>query len=80
MSPKDLVRWEEGPPVFASLPEWVKGVAPRCRGDVWAPDIIFLADRYFLYYSVSSWGSRASGIGRSPSLRKLRWEDDWPVP
>ncbi|MBN1422884.1 MAG: arabinan endo-1,5-alpha-L-arabinosidase [Planctomycetes bacterium] len=80
-SSKDLVRWEEGPPVFRALPDWVRDAAPRCRGDIWAPDIIFLGDRYLLYYSVSSWGSRASGIGLAtnptldPKDPRFRWTD-----
>jgi arabinan endo-1,5-alpha-L-arabinosidase len=33
------------------------------RGYFWAPDVLQLHDRYLLYYSVSTWGSRNSAIG-----------------
>src|SRR3954465_9356561 len=50
---KDLVKWEPGPPVFTTAPEWIATTVPENRNMVyWAPDIIHLGDRYLLYYSV----------------------------
>ena len=61
---KDLVKWERGPAVFKTPPEWVARVVPENRNlQYWAPDIIKLGDRYLLYYSVSSWGKMTSAIG-----------------
>lgn len=61
---KDLVKWEPGPPVFRSAPEWVATVVPENRNmNFWAPDIIHLGDRYLLYYSVSAGGLPHSAIG-----------------
>jgi arabinan endo-1,5-alpha-L-arabinosidase len=54
---KDLVKWERGPAVFQTAPEWIAKTVPENRGmSYWAPDIIKVGDRYLLYYSVSSWG------------------------
>src|SRR4051794_17075668 len=52
---KDLAKWEPGPPVFQTAPEWIAAAVPENRNmSYWAPDIIHLGDRYLLYYSVSS--------------------------
>lgn len=59
---EDLVEWERGPSVFSEMPAWVRDVVPDQRGHFWAPDIIHLADRYLLYYSVSSFGKNTSAI------------------
>jgi len=61
---RDLVKWEPGPPVFQTAPEWIAGAVPANRNlNYWAPDIIHLGDRYLLYYSVSSFGKITSAIG-----------------
>ena len=61
---KDLVKWEPGPPVFRTAPEWISAAVPENRNmNYWAPDIIHLGDRYLLYYSVSSFGKITSAIG-----------------
>ncbi len=61
---KDLVKWERGPAVFKTAPEWIAKIVPENRNMVyWAPDIIKLGDRYLLYYSVSSFGKMTSAIG-----------------
>ncbi len=77
----NLVQWHAGPPVFTNAPAWANEWVPGHRGRYWAPDIIQLGDRYLLYYSVSTWGSRQSGIGlvasRSldPHSPDYGWED-----
>jgi arabinan endo-1,5-alpha-L-arabinosidase len=61
---KDLVKWERGPAVFKTAPEWIAGIVPQNRNmQYWAPDVIKLGDRYLLYYSVSSFGKMTSAIG-----------------
>ena len=61
---KDLVKWERGPAVFQTAPEWIARIVPENRRmQYWAPDIIKLGDRYLLYYSVSSFGKMTSAIG-----------------
>lgn len=80
---KDLVKWEPGPPVFQSAPEWIAATVPENRNmNYWAPDVIHLGDRYLLYYSVSSFGKMTSAIGlaTTPSLDPTdpayRWTDE----
>src|SRR5690349_19391467 len=60
---KDLVTWDAGPPVFTNAPPWASQAVPGFKSDFWAPDVIRLRDTFFLYYSVSSWGSQTSAIG-----------------
>ncbi len=61
---KDLVKWERGPAVFQSAPEWIATNVPENRNmSYWAPDIIKVGDRYLLYYSVSSMGKMTSARG-----------------
>jgi arabinan endo-1,5-alpha-L-arabinosidase len=61
---KDLVKWEPGPPVFTTAPEWIATAVPENRNmNYWAPDVIHVGDRYLLYYSVSSFGKITSAIG-----------------
>src|ERR1700722_2892037 len=61
---KDLVKWEPGPPVFQTAPEWIAAAIPENRNmSYWAPDFIHLGDQYLLYYSVSSFGKITSAIG-----------------
>jgi arabinan endo-1,5-alpha-L-arabinosidase len=60
---KDLVSWEAGPPVFTNPPAWTTTTVPGFRGHFWAPDVIRLRNTYYLYYSVSTWGSQTSAIG-----------------
>jgi arabinan endo-1,5-alpha-L-arabinosidase len=61
---KDLVKWEPGPPVFRTGPEWIASAVPENRNMMyWAPDVIHLGNQYLLYYSVSSFGKITSAIG-----------------
>ncbi|KAI0191901.1 glycosyl hydrolase [Astrocystis sublimbata] len=45
--------------------------------DLWAPDVSLVGDTYYLYYSVSEFGSQNSAIGvaTSPSLDVGSWTD-----
>ena len=79
---KDLVKWEPGPPVFRTAPEWIAAAVPENRNmNYWAPDVIHLGDRYLLYYSVSSFGKITSAIGLAstptldPTDPAYRWTD-----
>jgi arabinan endo-1,5-alpha-L-arabinosidase len=59
-----LEKWERGPAVFKTAPEWIAQIVPENRGmSYWDPDIIKLGDRYLLYYAVSSMGKMTSAIG-----------------
>jgi len=82
---KDLVEWQNGPVVFESAPEWTTNRVPGFKGFFWAPDVIRVQDRYLLFYSVSTWGSRTSAIGLAtnvtldPGDPRCRWTDCGPV-
>ena len=79
---KDLVKWERGPAVFKTAPEWIAKTVPENRNmSYWAPDIIKVGDRYLLYYSVSSMGKMTSAIGLAtnptldPNDPAYQWSD-----
>src|ERR1700761_1750655 len=39
---KDLQHWQNGPPVFAKVPEWTTNTIKANRGTFWAPDVSYL--------------------------------------
>lgn len=65
----DLVQWDRVGYVLDQLPDWATELIPKARG-AWAPDIAYFNNRYHLYYSVSTFGSRTSciGLATSPTL------------
>lgn len=63
------------------FPDWVHEAIPGATA-IWAPDIVFFNDRYYVYYSVSTFGKQRSVIGlasngtldvRSPDYE---WRDE----
>ncbi len=76
----DLRVWEGTAPVFTQLPAWAQAHVPAATA-FWAPDISFRDGRYWLYYSVSTLGSRCSAIGLAtnatlePTDPAFNWED-----
>ena len=77
----DLVEWEKVGTVFDTpVPEWSKKAVPETEG-IWAPDIVKLNDKYYVYYSVSSFGSQRSviGVAMNKTLdhtsKDYKWED-----
>ena len=59
----DLVRWTPAGRVFdEAVPEWARQEVPGTQG-IWAPDLSFHGGLYYLYYSVSTFGSQRSVIG-----------------
>ncbi|WP_051235315.1 arabinan endo-1,5-alpha-L-arabinosidase [Marinimicrobium agarilyticum] len=80
----NLTHWGNSDTVFtaATAPDWIDTQVPENLGnDFWAPDVIRMGDYYYVYYSVSSFGSQQSAIGvvRTPSLLEPEWEDLGPV-
>jgi arabinan endo-1,5-alpha-L-arabinosidase len=60
---KDLLDWHPVGRVFEEdVPAWAKELVPGSRG-IWAPDISKHYGKFWLYYSVSTFGSRRSCIG-----------------
>lgn len=60
---EDLEFWTMLGPVFDTVPGWTKELVPEFNGHMWAPDISYHHGRYYLYYSVSSFGKNGSCIG-----------------
>lgn len=75
----DMATWEQGPDVFDASPAWTTQAVPNFQGDFWAPEIIRLKDTFFLYYAVSTFGSRVSAIGlaTNPTLDPDRSDYKW---
>jgi len=79
----NLTHWTAAPqPVFPSgWPSWIDSAVPGFEGHFWAPDAIYMNGYYYLYYSVSTFGSSRSAIGvvRTPSLNNPNWQDQGMV-
>jgi arabinan endo-1,5-alpha-L-arabinosidase len=78
----DLVRWQKRTPVLPAAPAWAAEVAPGNRKHhYWAPDLIRVGKRWFLYYSVSEFGKNSSAIALAsspvldPADPAARWTD-----
>lgn len=77
----DLHHWRFGPRVFHRLPRWFQKYVPANHGFLWAPDVVYFQHRYWLYYAVSTFGSRTSAIGLAsnrtlnPSDPIYHWRD-----
>jgi arabinan endo-1,5-alpha-L-arabinosidase len=81
----DMVTWKRLPEVFDTPPEWAKKEVPGFRGHMWAPDISFYNGKYYLFYSVSTFGKNLSCIGLATNTRldpddpEYQWEDQGMV-
>lgn len=79
-----LRRWTAAGYVFEKLPEWATKEIPGAR-NAWAPDISYRSGKYYLYYSVSTFGSRNSAIGLATNKTldaaspDYKWMDDGMV-
>lgn len=62
-SSKDLVNWQKEKPVFDTAPHWVVDSIPGFKNYIWAPDISFYNNQYYLFYAVSVFGKNISCIG-----------------
>ena len=83
----NFIDWERTDRVFAGvrfpegMPGWAKKAIPNARG-IWAPDVVFHNDLYYVYYSVSTMGSQRSviGLATNKTLDKTspdyQWQDE----
>lgn len=75
----DMLAWTAAGSVFPSaFPSWFTQYVPaKTDRNLWAPDISFRNGRFWLYYSVSTFGERTSAIGLATraSLASGSWED-----
>lgn len=62
----DLYQWESLGRVLDPEPEWAKNRVKELKG-LWAPDIARFGDRFYLFYSVSTFGTNDSSIGVASS-------------
>lgn len=78
---KDMENWERAAPVFPEKPSWTDDVVSDFRNHIWAPDVFFHNGKYYLYYSVSSFGKNTSAIGVATNTtldsthKKYKWVD-----
>lgn len=73
------ITWQPLPSVLSRPLSWWSQYAPdQNYMDVWAPDVKKYGDKVWMYYSVSSFGSRNSAIGllSAPSLASDQWKDE----
>jgi arabinan endo-1,5-alpha-L-arabinosidase len=60
------------------MPDWAKKAIPGARG-IWAPDVVFHNNRYYVYYSVSTFGGQRSviGLATNKTLDKTSPDYQW---
>lgn len=75
----DLMRWHQAdsPITPHTYPSWINRELPVFDGNFWAPDIIEMNGRYYLYYSAfsSSVLNSAIGVMVTDSLNNPNWRD-----
>jgi arabinan endo-1,5-alpha-L-arabinosidase len=74
--------WSRSPQIFLREPTWWSTTVPgQANLDVWAPDARAFNGRTWLYYAISSFGSRNSAIGlaSATSIGAGSWRDDGVV-
>ena len=81
LSSTDMKNWHEEPSVFAQAPSWATSLIHGYHGHTWAPDITHIGNKWYLYYSCSTFGSNTSAIGLAINKTLNRqspdfgWED-----
>lgn len=88
----DFKDWRAESSVFSpgNWPAWINDYVNDFGGMFWAPGIIYMNNKWHIYYSCSSFGSQYSAIGLATtnSLGSGEWEDQgmvtfsdqtWPV-
>ncbi len=58
----DMHIWRQQGSVFTEIPEWGVQEVSGVR-NIWAPDIFYYNEMYYLFYSLSTFGSNRSRIG-----------------
>src|SRR5699024_8019743 len=74
----DGLHWGETPSIFPEPLSWWSNYVPNHETNQWAPDIQYYNGRYWVYYSVSSFGENTSLIGltSTESISSGNWRDD----
>ncbi|MEM2179134.1 MAG: arabinan endo-1,5-alpha-L-arabinosidase [Candidatus Methanomethylicaceae archaeon] len=82
---KDLINWQFVGYVFNDDKYIFKGIPPQAfewsrASTLWAPDVKFMNNRYYLYYSASTFGKNQSYIGLATSNSpEGPWKDEGEV-
>lgn len=76
----DMVNWHRGASPIApnSYPSWINAKVPGFDGNFWAPDLIEMKGKYYLYYSAFSASDgmhSAIGVMVTDSLNNPNWRD-----
>lgn len=80
-SSTDMQNWKSEKPVFKDAPKWATEAVKDFKGHIWAPDIRYFNNQYYLYYSISSFGKNTSCIGLAtngtldPNDPDFKWVD-----
>ena len=80
-SADSMKTWQIEMPVLNPIPAWAQELVPAYKGHTWAPDIRRVGDRWYLYYSCSTFGKNISAIGLAtnrtldPQSPDYKWED-----
>ncbi|AOM79399.1 family 43 glycosylhydrolase [Pedobacter steynii] len=53
----DLIKWTVIGNAFTAKPQW------KSDGGIWAPDVVLINKKYYMYYSYSAWADPNPGIG-----------------
>ncbi|KAI9321325.1 glycosyl hydrolase [Dichotomocladium elegans] len=76
----DGTTWARAAQIFLSELSWWNTYVPDHAGsiDVWAPDVQLYNGRVWMYYSISTFGSKVSAIGlaSATSISAGSWRDD----
>ncbi len=81
MSSPDMIEWKPEKAPLDPIPEWPKKPVPAYGGHTWAPDIIKVGDKWYLYYSCSTFYKNISAIGvavnstLNPDSPDYKWKD-----
>ena len=76
----DIIHWQTGPGVLSDIPAWARKAVPGNSGDwIWAPDVIYLNNQYYLFYAFSTFGRKVSviGLATSPTLDPASPDYHW---
>lgn len=70
--------WDVAPTIFPQPLNWWSNYVPNHTSAQWAPDVKYYNGRYWVYYSVSSFGTNNSLIGllSTDSISSGSWRDD----
>ncbi|KAI9488325.1 protein AbnA [Zychaea mexicana] len=82
LTSEDGLAWSTVPQIFLNeLPWWANYVPGHPELDVWAPDVSTFNGRTYLYYSISTFGSRTSviGLASASSIDAGSWTDEGAV-